>query len=465
MKTRNKIFYLTVTVALLTGCMAGPDFKAPVVPVPQSYAGYYNDSTADLRWWTIFSDTTLYRLVTTALANNKDVAVAYSRVEEARLNMRATRADLYPQLNYSIAGQTGNETPFGKSPSPVQEYKAGGSIGWELDFFGKVRRATEAARDQIFATESARQSVLISLISEVATAYFTLLDYEQALDVSQSTYDNRTQSLKLVEISYAKGAVSGLDLKQAQQLQASAAAAIPQYNRAVAQTNHALSVLLGQNPGIVVGSRHTPLMSQPMPESIPAGLPSDLLERRPDIMEAYYTYAAKNAMIGVAQAMRYPTIALTGDGGLVNTELKNLFMAKSFLWTAAASVTGPIFQFGKNKRKVEIAREQAYQAQKTYEQNVLQAFQEVNDALVAVDTYKAQMTQAGILLDAAREARHFANERYIRGFSSYIDLLDADRSLYQAELNYAQVVQERLTAYVNLYKALGGGWILPDRQN
>ena len=458
MKTKNIL--VPLAGLLLTGCMAGPDFRPPVVDMPIRYAGTYDVTEADLRWWTIFSDTTLYRLVTTALANNRDVASAYSRVEQARLNMRATRADLFPSLGYSLKVTDGNETELGRTSKPVQEYDVGGSIGWELDFFGKIRRATEAARDQLYATDYGRQSVILSLIAQVADTYFTLLEYERSLSVAEETYRSRTDSLRLIRPSYERGAVSGHDLRQGEQLQAVAAAAIPQYERAVIQTNYALSTLLGQNPGIVVG-RHASLLQQPIPADIPAGLPADLLKRRPDIMEAYYTVATRNAMIGVAQASRFPSITLTGDGGLVNTELRHLLRSKSLVWSAAATITGPIFEFGKNKRQVEIAREETRQALLAYEQNVLEALQEVSDALTAVATYREQMYESARMLEAAREAQRLSNERYRRGYSSYLEVLDADRSLFQAELEYSQVVQARLSAYVDLYKALGGGWPLP----
>lgn len=453
---------LALTAFLFTGCMVGPKFKSPTVEMPEAYANAAEpaaDSTEILKWWAIFDDPALVSLIDTALVNNRNVGIAMSRIEQARLSLRAVRADLYPSLGYGISGDYGTKTPLGVRPDkPVAGYEIGPSISWELDFFGKVRSAAEASRNELLASDYGMRATLISLIGDVATGYFTLLDYENSLQIAIRTLASRTESLKLMQTSFDAGVISGLDLKQAEIQQATAAAAVPQYERAVRQTRHALAILIGRNPETPIVTP-VPLLSQSIPAAIPVGLPSEILKRRPDIMVAYHNLAAQNAQIGVAEAMRYPSIALTGSGGLISNEVKSLFTAGSFMWSAAASITGPIFAFGKNKRNVEIQKAKYDEVQLTYENTVLQALREVEDALVGVSTYRSQMAEYSILVASSADSKSLAMSRYVAGLTGYLDVLDADRTLFDAELQYSQIVRERLNAFVTLYKVLGGGWV------
>ena len=456
---------LALTLAL-GGCAAGPDFRSPDVPMPPRYTGIgeVSDSIVNLRWWRLFPDTTLQRLIRRAIVNNQDVGIALSRVEQARRNMQATKADLFPVLKYNASGGYGTMTSMGiKPPHPVEDYDINLALGWELDFFGKVRRSTESARAQLLATDYGVRATYLSLISGVAEAYFSLLGYELSLDIAQRTLETRTRTLQLIEASFSRGTVSAIDANQAKVQQSIAAAAVPQYERAIAQTKHAICVLTGDyaSDDLVTG---TPLMRQHLPGDIPVGIPSDLLERRPDVLEAYYSLASQNAMIGVAQAMRYPSISLTGQGALISDDITKLFTGDALVWSAGINLAGPIFQFSKNKRQVQIEREKTHEALLNYEKTILTAFKEVEDALVGVRTYKQQSEAYETMVDAARKARELSQQKYVRGMAAYLDVLDADRSLFQAELEYAQTVEQRLTSFVTLYKALGGGWISPEEE-
>ena len=317
------------TILFFGGCAVGPKFKAPVVETPPEYLGSVNDSTEDLLWWKIFNDTTLSRLIDRAVQNNRNVGMALSRVEQARLNLKATQSQYWPSLQYSLQAQYGNETYIGtKSDKLEQSYIFRPTLTWELGLFGKVRRMAEADRNQLLATTEAARGVKLALIAEVATTYFTYLQYEYALQIAESTYASRKSSYELTRQSYGIGTVSDLDMKQAESALAAAEAAVPQYRRGKQEAMYALSLLMGENPSNLSGT-HASLMQQHLPGDIPAGLPSDLLTRRPDIMEAYYQVAASNAQIGVAQAMRFPSIAITGAGGLLSEEFKKLFDSKA----------------------------------------------------------------------------------------------------------------------------------------
>ena len=324
----NKRYFIRIfpLIVLFAGsCTVGPKFKAPVVETPPRYMGAAGTAATDLYWWQLFDDTTLTRLIATAIENNRNVEIAFSRVEQARLTLKETRAGLWPSVSYGVTGQYGTESFIGlKSDKPVETYIIKPSISWELDLFGKIRRMSEADRAQLLATDRAAQGVLVSLVAEVASTYFSYLQYEYAGKTARQTSISREATYALQQQSYAIGSIDELQLRQGEAAYATAAAANAQYERASEQALHALSLLLGQNPSQVVG-KHTPLVDLRIPAEVPAGLPSDLLARRPDMVEAYYQVMAANAQIGVAQAMRFPSIALTGNGGVFSEEFKKLF--------------------------------------------------------------------------------------------------------------------------------------------
>jgi multidrug efflux system outer membrane protein len=459
-----KYLFLALFVLSITGCAVGPNFQKPVVTSPERFRFDYSgeDSTAILEWWNLFQDPVLDTLIMTAIRENRDVKVAAARIEEARASLGYTQADMWPRIGYDGNITWGNLNPILSSGNTesVGNYYAAPYLSWELDIWGKYRRATEAARDEMFASEYAHRGILISLISEVAKNYFLLLDYQNRLEITRSTLITRQEYLTVMQERFNKGIVAEIDLNQAQIQEAIAAAAIPQYERLVAQTEHVLSILLGRNPGPVqVGYK---LTEQAIPPEIPSGLPSQLLERRPDIMEAEYMVAAQNARIGVAQAMRFPSISLTGLFGAASPDLT--FSAASMAWSVSGSILGPIFEFGKNKKRVEIERKRTEEAYLMYDQSVLSAFREVEDALMGVSTFDDQYLAVERQRVAAKNAAMLSRARYDEGLTSYLEVLDSERTLFDADLNASQTFQLWLNSYVLLYKSLGGGWISAEEK-
>ena len=457
---------LACTLLFMSGCVVGPKFKAPEVTVPETYVNqhYSSDSLANLRWWEIFRDPDLSHLVYIAIENNRDLRMALSRIEQAEISLRITRSQFYPSIQYGINAQYGTQNLLGiRESDPTQSYSIVPTITWELGFFGKVRRMTESAQAQYLSSRYATQATIVSLIANVATTYYALLAYNEALTISEATLLSRTESLELIRKSYAGGATSALELQQAEQLVAQANTAVPQYRRAVAQTTNSLCALIGVNPQKLPGTAKS-ISSQHIPDSIPAGIPSDLLRRRPDIIEALYAVAAQNAQIGVAQASRLPSLAITGTAGLFNTEIEQLFRAKSFMWSAAGQIASPIFQFGRNKRKVDLEREKTHEAVLNYEQSVISALGEVETALVAVSTYRDQMQSYKALAETAAKTQELAMKLFRGGAESYLNVIDADLTLQQAQLGYIESVNSCISAYVALYKALGGGWATPEEE-
>lgn len=461
----NKRYFIRIfpLIVLFAGsCTVGPKFKAPAVETPPRYMGAAGTAATDLYWWQLFDDTTLTRLIATAIENNRNVEIAFSRVEQARLTLKETRAGLWPSVSYGVTGQYGTESFIGlKSDKPVETYIIKPSISWELDLFGKIRRMSEADRAQLLATDRAAQGVLVSLVAEVASTYFSYLQYEYAGKTARQTSISREATYALQQQSYAIGSIDELQLRQGEAAYATAAAANAQYERASEQALHALSLLLGQNPSQVVG-KHTPLVDLRIPAEVPAGLPSDLLARRPDMVEAYYQVMAANAQIGVAQAMRFPSIALTGNGGVFSEEFKKLFDHNAWMWSAAGGITGPVFNFGANKRRVQIMREKHREAIMNYEQCFLQALREVEDALTAVRTYRTQLESMLTLVTAAEKADRLSQQQYAAGQISYLDVLETQRTLFDAQSDYAETLSATMSSYATLYKALGGGIMSPE---
>ena len=457
---KKYILLIFVISVGFSGCMMGPDFQKPVVNTPTefNYETIETDTVLNLRWWELFQDPQLVALIDTALKNNKDVLIAASRVEEARLVVGYTKADQWPVIGYTGDANRrdinllGNENAF-------NNFSAFGNLSWEIDFWGKYRRATESARADLLATGYAQRVVQISLISEIANTYFLLLDYNARLEISKQTLNTRQEGLRIMNSKFEHGTIPQIDLNQAEIQEAIAAAAVPTFIRAVAQTEHALSILLGQNPG-ALGSMGK-LRDEHAPK-IPAGIPSELLLRRPDIMQAEYMLAAQNARIGIAQAMRFPSISLTGALGMSSGDLSTFLSSPA--WSIGGGITGPILNFGKNKRRVEIEKQRTEQALLSYEYVVLQSFREVEDALVEIQTIEQELQAVLKQKIAAENAVMLSRERYHEGVTSYLEVLDSDRSQFNADLAAANTYQRYLNAHVKLYKALGGGWISPAEE-
>ncbi len=451
---------LTVLLMLTAvgGCTLGPDFVPPDMTAPENYRTDAMPATSadDLQWWEIFNDPVLYDLVTTALENNQDVRIAVSRMAEARASLGFTRADQFPQLD--LQGGANRGTFQGGARSETTNYYAyiGPALSWEIDFWGKFRRATESAQADLLASEYGLRTVQLALVSEVASTYYQLLDFHQRLAISKATLQSRLESLRIVALRFEKGTVPEIDLNQSQIQKEIAAEAIPLFERQIAQTENALSVLLGRNPGAI--PQGAELNLQVLPPEIPAGIPSDVLARRPDVAEAMYTLQSQTAQIGVAEALRLPAINLTGLLGVATSEISNI-ESDGDVWSVGGSLLGPIYDFGKNQRRVEIEKERTRQALYQYEKTVLTAFREVDDALVEIATLNRQTAAIQRRLKAAANANFLSKERYDKGVTSYLEVLDTERTLFDVELASSELRQQLFTSYVRLYKALGGGWM------
>lgn len=450
---------------LLQACSVGPNFQKTDPRTISTYRfdslkAAATDTTSALKWWELFDDPVLDSLIITALEENKDVLIAARRIEEARANLGFNKADYYPVFGYQVNGSRGNT--FGQgitTEDPTNFYGVFGSVNWEIDFWGKFRRANEAARAELAASEYGRRNIQISLISNVAATYFLLLDFNWRLEISQSTLESRREALDIIEARYAEGIIPEIDVNQAQIQEAIARAAVPLYQRQIGFTENALSILLGRDPGPI--STPTSLENTTIPVDIPPGLPSELVERRPDILESVEIAHAQTARIGVAEALRFPSISLTGLFGAASTDLSTLTSGGP-AWSAGVNLLGPLFNFGKNKRRVEVARAQAEQAVINYEFVVINAFREVEDALIEISTLEEEIIARRDYVIAANNARLLSRERYDKGITSYLEVLETERRAFEGELFFSEAKQNLMNGYVNLYKALGGGWLSPE---
>lgn len=453
-------------LVLSAGCKLGPNYHRPPVTAPAAFRGEARPSTnslADLPWWEVFHDRTLQALIRTALTNNYDLRIAATRVEQARAVVAQARSQLFPQLNYdALAGRNKNAFPGGGPVlnQPTTSIFLGDvNASWEIDLWGRIRRLTESARAQYCATEEARHDVTTSILAQVAQGYFQLLELDRQLAIAQSATNSFGDSLKLFNQRLQGGVASKLETSSAAALLGSAAATIPEFKRQIALTENQLSLLLGQNPRAIVRAGSN--FDQQWPPDIPAGLPSALLERRPDIREAEQQLRSANAQVGVAEANFLPQLDLTALLGRVSPELSMLTAGGATAWAAAAQVTGPIFQGGQlvaQYRQAEAARDQ-YALQ--YQATVLNAFQEVSNALISREQLAETSTQQALAVAAYQEATRIAMERYRRGQASYYEVLQEQQLLFPAENTLAQTQFGQLSAVVQLYRSLGGGWERP----
>ena len=414
------------------------------------------DSVANLDWFDLLRDPELRKLVETALRQNRDVRVALASIDEFRAQYGVTRGALFPHL--SVNGEGGTEkSVFGSLGAfKFDVVSATADLQWELDFWGRLRRATEAARADLLAREESQRAVVLTLVSDVATAYLELRELDLDLEISKRTLASNEETLRLARRRFDQGLISELDVRQFESEVASPAAKVADFERQIAQKENQLSVLVGRNPGgIPRGSELTGTLA---PLAIPAGLPASLIDRRPDVRQAEQQLHAALARIGVAKGALLPAITLTGEYGTQSQDFSNLFKSSTEIYQLFGGVSIPIFTGGQVGKQVDVARARAAQARYSYEQTVLLALEEVNDALVGVratrDVTAAQERQ----VDALRSAFRLADRRYQNGISSYLEVLDAQRNLFTAELALAQAERQQLSAAVELYKALGGGW-------
>jgi multidrug efflux system outer membrane protein len=450
-----------LVLTALAGCTLGPDFVEPDMTPPESYRTDIMPATSadELKWWELFNDPMLYDMVTTALENNKDVRIAVSRMEEARAAFGFTRADQFPRLDLQGGANIGTFSGGVRTEDTNHYAYIAPVLSWEIDFWGKFRRATESAQAALLASEYGIKSVQLALVSQVAATYYLLLDFHQRLAISEATLQSRQESLRIIRLRFEKGTVPEIDLNQAQIQKEIAEEAIPQYERQIANTENALSVLLGKFPAAVPTGAE--LKRQHLPPEIPAGIPSAVLTRRPDVAQAMYALQSQSARIGVAEALRLPAISLTGLLGVATSEVSNI-QSDGGVWSVGGSLLGPIYDFGKNRSRVEIEKALTQQSRYLYEQTVLTAFREVDDALVDIETLKRQYESTERRLKAAANANFLSKERYDKGVTSYLEVLDSERNLFEVELRNSELLQQVFNAYVRLYQALGGGWMTKE---
>lgn len=452
----NKGILSIVALVFLSGCMVGPKYSRPQQTTP---AAYYEaneaidtaGSVANLKWFDLYKDPALRALLDSTLKNNLDLKIAVARIDQAREFYGISKAQLLPSLGYNISAAE-NFSNNGSSSS----FSMGMGLSWELDIWGKIRHARNAALDELLASEEGMKAVKSTLVSTMATAYFQLRDFDNRLAISRSTLLVRQESFELLQQRFEKGYISEWDLLQAKQLVSDAQASVAAYERAVALTEHFMCTLMAVTPKQL--SRGLQNMDQPQPPVIPAGLPSTILEQRPDVRQAEYLYMREVEKIGVAQALRFPSLQLTGLLGVASGDISGLLTADAMTGSIAAGLLGPIFEFNKNKRRVSAQQKSAEAAALNYTQINIRAIQEVEDALVSIETLTKELVARDQQVDAARKVFTLSQARYDAGFTSYLELLDAQRTLFQTELLASTIRQQQLSAYVELYRALGGGW-------
>jgi NodT family efflux transporter outer membrane factor (OMF) lipoprotein len=457
---------VVIASVVMASCTAGRDYTRPVIDTPATYraapAAPSTASLADLEWFELFRDDTLTRLVTTALQENFEMQIAAERILQARAVLGITRSEGLPSVGVSAdviatrASRRGTLEVPDDADTDVGYVQAGFSLGWELDVWGRVRRLNEAARAQYLATEAARHGIVTTLVADVSETYLALRALDLELEIARRTRDAATDGLRLTEARRASGVASGLDVRQAEQLLFTATGQIASIEREIALTENALRLLLGQTPGDV--PRGGTLESFDAPPAVPAGLPSALLERRPDVRQAEQELIAANAMIGVAKTEYFPRISLTGFLGTQSRALSNLLSGPAVFATAGASAAMPVFNAGRTRGTVELAEAIHREALVNYQRVVYTALRDVSDGLAAYARTGEQRRQQELLVQTLTASARLATERYSGGLDSYLPVLDAQRNLFDGELVLARLRQQELASIVRLYRALGGGW-------
>ncbi|MGH9881386.1 MAG: efflux transporter outer membrane subunit [Pyrinomonadaceae bacterium] len=457
----------SMSASVVLGQKKGP---VPKVQTPPVYRGVADPAAApdpqtlaDAKWFEVFNDAQLQELIRTALVNNYDLREAVARINEARANYGITRSDQFPTFVGSADFVTERRSRSGSFdiPEPVKRDRSFGSVllnllTFELDIWGRLRKATQAAKSDLIATEEARKAVITTLVSDVATSYFNLRELDFELEVARRTLASRQESLRLISLRQQRGVATMLDVRQGEELVYDATEVIPAFEQSIEQQENFLSFLIGRNPQRI--SRGRNLNEQQMPPSVPAGLPSDLIARRPDIRAAEQSLLAANARIEVAKKAYFPRISLTGLLGFESTSLSNLFSPSRSVWAFIPQVTQPIFTGGRLKSNVRFSQAQQELFLVNYERTIQNAFREVSDSLIAYRKVREVRSQRELLVATLQDRVRLAYLRYNGGVATLLEALDADRSLFDAELSLAQARRDELLTVVQLYKALGGGW-------
>jgi outer membrane protein, multidrug efflux system len=449
-----KIILIVLVLTILpTGCLVGPKYAKP--EDKKTTAFQYGPANADtlatvvnVKWFDLFNDDVLKDLITKGLENNYDLKIAMARIERTRAELGYTKADLLPAVGYSATVNSNKKTFL---PS-----NASATLSWELDFWGKVRHENRAVQNELIASEEGRKAILSSLVSDIAIAYFQLRDYDNRLLISQNTLKSRQDAYEIINQRFLAGYVSEVDKVQIEQQVAIAEATIPAVRRQITELENIISILLGQTPGTIPRGKSNSELE--VANTIPVSIPSILLRNRPDVNRAEQLYMASNERIGVAQAMRLPSFNIAALAGFANNDLSLLFDSSSYLQNASATVVGPIFNFGKNKRRVEIYRQIAEESKLAYQKTCIIAVAEVEQSLQNVTTYKEEFAARNKQVIAARKNLVLSQARYDNGYISYLEVLEIQRSLFDAELSLSDLTQRQLSSTIQLYKALGGGW-------
>jgi multidrug efflux system outer membrane protein len=451
-----------VALALLAGCAIGPDYQRPPTAAPAAFRFEINDARqmANTPWWTQFRDPVLDRLIAIALAENKDVKIAAARVEQFLGQYASTRSLLFPQVGGALSKSRRripeSERGVGEIQSVFESYDASLSLSWEIDIFGKRRRQTEAARADVLASEEGRRATILTLVASVATSYMALRELDRQLEIARATERSRFGSFQLFKERFEGGTVSALELAQTRSEWEASLVTIPGLENEIGQAEDALSVLLGRNPGPIQAGLKLAEMHLP---PVPAGLPSALLERRPDLRQAEQQLVAANARIGAARAQYFPTISLTGLFGSVSAAFSDLFSGPAKAWSYSIGASVPIFTAGGIGGTVQTAEAAQQEALLRYQQAIQNAFREVSDALIAHTKSREQLGFQERQVATLRTYLELARLRYDNGYTSYIEVLDAERNLFNAEVAYSQTQGIVYASLVNLYKAMGGGWV------
>ena len=467
-KISPKIVLAAILLFILTGCMVGPDYKRPGVDVPQSWR--FEDKEAkdvvNTLWWEQFNAPVLNDLIRIALQENKDVKIAAARVEQFLGQYGTTRAFLFPQIGAGASAgrqrlsQSTGPVPYERDPSintSFDNYDIFVNVNWEIDLWGKIRRATEAARANLLSTEEARRSVILTLVTAVANSYVNLRDLDKQLVLTRETAQSYKESYDLFSLRFKYGIVSEIEVKQAMAQYEQAMANIPLLQKGIAQQENALSVLLGRNPGPIPRGK---TIDELTPPAVPAGLPSDLLLNRPDLLQAEQNLVAANANIGVAKALYYPTLSLTGLFGFASMDLSDLFKGPAKMWSYAAPVTAPIFTAGAIEGQVRAAEAVQQQTLLRYQQVIQTAFREVDDSLVDHQRTREQLASLARETAALRDYVRLARLRYDNGYTSYLEVLYSQTLLYNSEILHTVAQGTLFQSLVNLYKSMGGGWVV-----
>jgi outer membrane protein, multidrug efflux system len=454
-------YLIGLILLVLTSCAVGPKYSRPDVAKPEGYtqAAVKTDSITNIKWWDVYQDTTLQSLIRSGVESNLDLRTAIARVDESKAILGYNRANMGPFLDYSVSARardfksTSNEAGVA---FPTNSFALLGNVSWEIDVWGKLRHANRAAFADMVANDETRKSVYISLVAQIAELYFQLRGLDERYAITQRTYETRMEYLRIITLRFERGEVSELDKLQAEQIAASAHAQLFGLERQIIITENAINILLGKPYSPI--ARGLPNDQQLLPVSIPSGLPSQLLERRPDIRSAEQQLIAQTERVGIAVALRFPSLSLTAFLGVASPDISNLLQADAVLGSITGQLTGPIFRFQQNKRRVEAERARTQQFAYQYEKTVLVAFAEVDNSLAEIRTYTNEFAARQTQVVATEKSLTLSKALYDNGYTSFLQVLDAERELYDSQFEKSIALQSQLISTVRLYKALGGGW-------